>query len=235
MKNFGEHIYGQTIGEMWIQLVKAVLSGEESEDEGRKRLALQAVRVKSETQIIEDKIIKKYGNGKFISSLVGLTFEDNKMYDFDVVQSFGPGADSYYKRIQDGRMIDFIIKRLAKFPESKKAIMVFPNKNDYKSVLENPTDDYFPCIVSIQFRLVPNNYDTMNTIFYARSIDAFQKSNGNFIAIAMLSHEIAKRLSKNLGREIKVGTLDGLICDAHVYNECYDDAKKLIKEYETTK
>ena len=62
-----------------------------------------------------------------------------------------------------------------------------------------------------------------------------KKSNGNFIAIAMLSHEIAKRLSKNLGREIKVGTLDGLICDAHVYNECYDDAKKLIKEYETTK
>lgn len=39
----------------------------------------------------------------------------------------------------------------------------------------------------------------MNIIFSARSIDVYQKSVGNLVAIAILGEEIAKRLEVNLG------------------------------------
>jgi len=228
---------------MWLSLVKAILDHNMvSFDEKRERIDLQNIRVRSNTQIIPDNLIQKYGNSENLNSLLKLTFCEEKMIDTDIVPSFPPGADSYYKRIIDSKMIDFVIRRLSMFPESKKAVMVFPNSNDYKAVLAFPKDDYFPCIISIQFRLVDfvenkherkhlNGY-ILNTIFMARSIDAFQKSYGNFWAIAKLSEIIANMLFEKLKVKIKVGPLDGFITDAHIYKECLQDAKKIIKRWQ---
>ena len=227
---FGYFAHGKTIGETWLELVRAVLElGEESYDEKRKRLALQAIKIKSQKQNFPDSLIERYGKKEFVKALLDLTFKENKMYDFDMVPNFSPGAASYFKRISDGNMIHFVVERLSRFPESKKGVMSFINWKDYEAVLESPKDDYLPCICIIQFRLLPPKYDTMNTIFYARSIDAFQKANGNLLAMAKLSRQIARNLGKNLKRKIKVGSLEGLIADAHIYSECYNNAKKLIK------
>lgn len=240
---FGHQVWGQTLGTTWLGLVKAILDHNlVSFDEDRERIDLQNVRVRSNTQIIPDKLIQKYGNKKNLDLLLKLTFRREKMVDTDVVPSFPPGANSYYKRIIDGRMIDFVIGRLSMFPESKKAVMVFPNNNDYRTISAFPKNDYLPCIVSIQFRLVDfvenknkrksiDGY-ILNTIFTARSIDAFQKSYGNFCAIAELSKIIAKALSKKLKVKITVGPLDGLITDAHIYKECLRDAKNIIKKWQ---
>ncbi len=243
---FGHHVWGQTLGDTWLILVKAILDhGALSFDENRKRIDLQNVRVKSNTQIIPDNLIRKYGDSNNLNLLLELTFNKTKMLDFDVVPSFSPGADSYYKRIMDGQMIDFVVRRLSVFPESKKAVMVFPNNDDYRSVLNSPKDDYLPCIVSIQFRLVDfvednnqrNVFDgyILNTIFMARSIDAFQKAYANFWAIARLSRIVANKVSKNLGVEVKVGPMDGLITDAHIYEECFKNAKRTIKKWQNQK
>jgi len=241
---FGHYVWGQTLGSMWLSLVKTILDHNMvSFDEGRERIDLQNVRVRSNTQIVPDELIQKYGNRKNLDLLLKLTFHEEKMVDTDIVPSFSPGADSYYKRIVDGRMIDFVVRRLSTFPESKKAVMVFPNNNDYKAVLAFPKSDYLPCIVSVQFRLVDfvenknkrkttNGY-ILNTIFMARSIDAFQKSYGNFWAIARLSEIITNALSEKLKVKITVGPLDGLITDAHIYKECLQDARKVIKKWQS--
>ena len=83
-------------------------------------------------------------------------------------------------------------------------------------------------------RLIKINKDKgyhMNTIFNARSIDAFQKSGGNFAAMAVLSKEVAKKLEKKLKTTIWPGALDGIIADAHIYNETIKDAQKIIGMY----
>lgn len=240
---FGHQIWGKTLGDMWLGLVKAILDYNlVSFDEGRKRIDLQNVRVKSNTQIIPDLLIQKYGNEENLKLLLGLTFSRKKMVDSDIIPSFSPGARSYYQRIVDGKMLDFVVKRLSMFPESKKAVMVFPDNNDYKAVLAFPKDDYLPCIVSVQFRLVdfvenknirtPINGYILKTIFMARSLDAFQKAHGNFWAIAKLSKIVADSLSRKLGVKITVGSLDGFITDAHIYEECFQDAKKIIKQWQ---
>ncbi len=156
------------------------------------------------------------------------------MHDFDVVPSFSPSNKSYYARLKDWGMIDFVVARLAEIPESKKAIMSFVRQEYYQRVLEKPKDDYLPCITTVQFRLIKINDDRgyhMNTLFNARSIDAYQKANGNFAAISLLSKEMSKRLAEKLKTQIWVGPLDGFLTDAHIYQENIEEAKKIIKLY----
>src|SRR5260221_821205 len=229
LDNFGYQVYGESNGEMWLSLVEAVLeNGENCLDEGRKRIALPNIRVKSSIQNIDDLIINKYGNKDNLQAIIDLTFSEEKMTDIDIIPSFSPGAKSYHQRIKEGRMIEFVVKRLSLIPESKKAVMVFPTYEDYEAVLKTPKDDYLPCIVSIQFRLKKDILQegfVLDTTFYARSLDIFQKGYGNFIAINMLARKVAKEIGANLKVNVRQGFLDGLIADAHIYGELLEDAK----------
>ncbi len=232
---FGYLIFGEIIGSAWLSLVEMVLRhGKITEDEGRKRLSLQNIRIKSLTQNFPDPLLEKYGNKKNIDEIIKLTFNKKIMYDFDVTPSFSPGSQSYYSRIKNWKMLEFVVQRLSEIPESKKAVMSFIRKEDYKRVLDRPKDDYLPCITTIQFRLIKMDNDdsyNLNTIFNARSIDAYQKAGGNFAAISLLSMEVAKRVGKNLKVPIKIGSLDGMITDAHIYQETIKEAEEIIKNY----
>jgi thymidylate synthase len=231
---FGYLVFGEIIGSSWLSLVEIILkNGVITEDEGRKRLCLQNIRIKSMSQEYPDILMEKYGNKKNIDQIIQLTFDKEIMHDFDVVPSFSPGSQSYYARIKNWKMIDFVVARLTEIPESKKAIMSFIREEDYERCLEKPKDDYLPCITTIQFRLIKmsNEGYHLNTVFNARSIDAFQKAGGNLVAISLLSKEVAKRLEENLKTKIWVGSLDGMITDAHIYQESIDEAKEIIKSY----
>lgn len=231
-KLFGPHIYGKTIGEVWLGLVKYIVEkGEPMPDEQRFRLACQNVRIKSETQIFPDPLIAKYGNKKNLEEILALTFLREKMRDCDVNPSFSDGPKSYYARLKEGRILEYIIDRLGFIPESKKGVIVFPEWKDYERVLENQLDDYFPCLIAIQYRMIEQKDGwLMNTFFYSRGIDAYQKAHGNLAAIAILSNKLAPKISQKLQETVKVGFLDGYIMDAHIYGETIDGAKELLRK-----
>jgi thymidylate synthase len=240
-KHFGYSIYEKSIGKAWLDVIKAVMdNGDTTFDEGRKRLSLQSLRIKAEKQdVVGDLDIKNYGNKTNIDAVMALTFEQPKMVDIDVNPSFGPGAKSYYTRLQEGKMLEFVTKRLSTIPESKKAVIVFPTYEDYEAVLKNPWNDYLPCMVAVQFRMVPNGGSgryKLNTIFFARSLDIFQKGLGNLVALSKMNEIVAKDISKETGRTITPGFIEGLITDVHLYEETFDDAKKLMsKVYKSEK
>jgi len=229
---FGVQIYGKSLGDAWLSLVAAIVKhGDIWYDEKRKRIALQNVRIQINKHSVSDKLIEKLGDKKNLEEIIDLTFKDKKMRDCDVIPSFLIGAKSYYQRIKEGQMDEFVVKRLCLIPESKKAVMIFPTWQDYKAVLKNPWDDYLPCVVALQFRLIEaNGYWKMNTVFFCRSIDSFQKFHGNLIAISMLSHKIMKSLHKKLKKKIIMNSMDGFITDAHIYGENIKAAKKLYKK-----
>lgn len=231
---FGINVYGKTLGDAWLSLVQAVLDGGEiCSDEGRLRVAIRNVRVRAESQRLPDKLIKKFGNKENLQHILDLTFNNEDMFDVDIIPSFTPREKkSYCYRIKEGRMIDFVVARLSEIPESKKAVIVFPTWGDYKAVLESPRDDYLPCLVSIQFRMQPvKDGWILDTIFNARSIDAFQKSYANLWAIAKLSEIVAKKISENRKEKITIGSLDGVIVDAHIYKETFDLARITINNW----
>lgn len=235
LEPFGYNIYGETIGSIWLSLIEAIMkNGILTEDEDRKRLSLQNIRIKSATQQFPDSLLEKYGNKKNIDEIISLTFDQEVMHDFDVIPSFSPGSKSYYARLKDWKMLDFVVARLAEIPESKKAIMSFIRQEDYQRVLEKPQDDYLPCITTVQFRLIKINSEKgyhMNTLFNARSIDAYQKAGGNFAAISLLSKEVSERLAEKLKINIWPGPLDGFLTDAHIYHENIEKAKETVSLY----
>lgn len=228
VNEFGIQVHGATIGDVWVGLVKAILdSGTVCYDEKRERIALSNVRVKSLTQKYPDAIIEEHCNGHQLKAMLDFMFEIDVMQDIDVVPSFSPGAKSYCHRIKEGRMVEFVIERLSLIPESKKAVIVFPTYEDYTAVMHNHRDDYLPCLVSIQFRLMPAGNDyVLQTTFYSRSMDAWQKGHGNLLSIGRLSEYVRGQISSRIGRKITLGPLDGLICDVHIYNEKYDEARE---------
>lgn len=230
---FGVQIIGDTIGDVWTGMSKAILeSGEVCYDEGRQRIALSNVRIKSLKQNYPDEIIERHCDDYQLKVMLDLMFEIDEMQDIDVVQSFSPGAKSYRHRIKEGRMVEFVIERLSLIPESKKAVIVFPTYEDYEAVMNNHLDDYLPCLVSIQFRLLPKGDGyVLHTTFYSRSMDAWQKGHGNMLSIAMLSDYIRKEISGRIGKNIEIGPLDGLICDVHIYQEKYDEARERMEKH----
>lgn len=227
------HIFGNTIGETWIDLVEAVVTkGRVCFDEQRKRLALDNVRVKSETQVSADPIVTNFGNREKLEAMLDLTFQKLEMYDCDVTPSFSQGAKSYFQRIKEGKLFDFVVGRLSAIPESKKAVIVFPAREDYEQVLGNMHDDYLPCLVSVQFRLVKSGEQyKLNTTCNFRSMDVFQKGHGNFVALAKMTELLAERISANVGASVNTGYLDGLIVDAHIYENTLEEAKNVLKQY----
>lgn len=234
---FGYNISGKTLGEAWVSLVTAVTRhGEESFDEGRRRLALQTVRLRIASPSLPDILLDRYANKKNISAVVKLTLEEKEMVDIDVNPSFSAGSKSYHTRLVEGKMIEFVVERLGLIPESKKAVMVFPTYDDYAAVLTSPKDDYLPCIVSIQYRLHKSGDGyCLDTIFYARSLDCYQKGAGNLVAMLLLAEQVAERLSQKLGHVVRIGILDGLIADTHIYEETFKECERMISRIEREK
>jgi thymidylate synthase len=218
-----------SLGRVWIKLVNVVINeGEWTFDENRRRLSIQNVLVRSSSQSIPDPILQQYANQRNINEILNLTFKEEVMWDFDVKPSFSRGSKSYCARLKDWQMLEFVIARLTEIPESKKAVMSFIRQEDYEKVLKHPRDDYLPCITTIQFRLIPDGDGfQLNTVFSARSIDAYQKAAGNLVAISMLSHEVADRLTENLHTGVFPSLLNGLITDVHIYEETLEDAQRI--------
>lgn len=154
------------------------------------------------------------------------------MVDFDITPSFRNGAKSYKKRIEEGDMLNFVIQRLAKIPESKKAVMVFPTYEDYAAVTNSPWNDYLPCITALQFRIAKRcNVSYLDLTLFMRSWDGFQKGAGDLIVVSMLGDIVRKQLEKKLNIEIKPGRLDGLVTDVHIYENTYEKAQQVVFDY----
>jgi thymidylate synthase len=233
IENVGYAVYGKTLGETWLQMVETILKNGKFElDENRGRFAVRNLRFASETTVVDDELIAKYGDKPKIDAMKRVVFESDTMVDFDITPSFRNGAKSYKKRLAEGDMVNFVVKRLAKIPESKKAIMVFPTYEDYEAVTNSPWNDYLPCIVALQFRVAKRNGATyLDLTLFMRSWDGFQKGAGDMIVVSMIGDIVRKQLEEKLKIDITPGRLDGLVTDVHIYENTYEAAQQVVFDY----
>lgn len=233
VKNVGYSVYGETLGELWLDIVETILKNGQFElDENRGRFAVRNLRFAAGTADPDDLLIRKYGDKAKIDAMKRMVFKVDTMEDFDITPSFRNGAKSYKKRLEEGRMMEFVVERLAKIPESKKAVMVFPTYEDYESVLKSPWNDYLPCITALQFRVNKRLKKTyLDLTLFMRSWDGFQKGAGDLTVISMLGEKIRRILSKRLSIEIRTGRLDGLVTDVHIYENTYEAAQSIHFAY----
>ena len=233
----GYCVYGKTLGELWLDMVETILKNGVFElDENRGRFAVRNLRFAAELADPNDELIRKYGDKAKIEAMKKAVFESDTMEDFDITPSFRNGAKSYKKRLEEGKMIDFVVARLKKIPESKKAVMVFPTYEDYEAVLTSPWNDYLPCITALQFRINKRNEKKyLDLTLFMRSWDGFQKGAGDLTVISMLGEVVRKRLIDELETEIEIGRLDGMVTDVHIYENTYEQAQNVHFAYKNEK
>ncbi len=232
--SFGFNVLSHSIGEAWLDLVDLViLNGEKCFDEERARHAISNIRIKVTQHSFPDALLTSYGHPEKIQKMLDFTFRDEEIHDIDHSPSFTVPAKSYFQRIQEGNMVHFVVERLALIPESKKAVITFPTYEDYRLILENQRNDYLPCLVLVHFRLVQNSGEhfTLNTNFYSRSMDVFQKGQGNLAMVAVLSQNVADQLSVKMQKKISLGFIDGFIADAHIYDDTLGEAKERVQQF----
>lgn len=233
VENVGYSVYGETLGELWLDMVETILKNGQFElDENRGRFAVRNLRFTAGIANPDDELIKKYGDKAKIDAMKAVVFDSDTMKDFDITPSFRNGAKSYKKRLEEGKMMEFVIERLAKIPESKKAVMVFPTYEDYIAVLNSPWNDYLPCITALQFRVnqrLGKNY--LDLTLFMRSWDGFQKGAGDLTVVSMLGSKVRKALEKKLSIKIETGRLDGLVTDVHIYENTYEAAQSVRFAY----
>ena len=233
IENIGYAVYGKSLGETWLQMVETVIkNGSFEPDENRGRFAVHNLRFASETTDINDELIEKYGDQSKIDAMKRVVFESDVMVDFDITPSFRTGAKSYKKRLEEGDMVEFVVNRLAKIPESKKAVMVFPTYEDYGAVTTSPWNDYLPCIVALQFRVAKRRGQYyLDLTLFMRSWDGFQKGAGDLIVTSMIGNVVRHQLEDKLDIEIQPGRMDGLVTDVHVYENTYENAQQVVFDY----
>ncbi len=57
------------------------------------------------------------------------------------------------------------------------------------------------------------------------------KGHGNFVALAKMTELLAERISANVGVSVSTGYLDGLIVDAHIYENTLEEAREMLDSY----
>ena len=233
IQDVGYIVHGKTLGDTWLAMVEAVLKNGSFElDENRGRFAVRNLRFSAESTQTNDTLIEKFGDKSKIDAMKRVFFESDEMRDFDITPSFRNGAKSYKKRLEEGNMIDFVVNRLAKIPESKKAVMVFPTYEDYDAVTNSPWNDYLPCIVALQHRVAKRQGKVyLDITLFMRSWDTFQKGAGDLLVVSMVGDIVRKELEKRLGVEILPGRIDGFVTDVHIYENTYQQAQDVVFQY----
>ncbi len=134
---------------------------------------------------------------------------------------------TYHERLFDYKIegrsidqIDYVVRKLSETPYSRRAQAV-----TWKSWLDPEYDDP-PCLQRLWLRIFE---DSLQLNVHFRSNDAFKAAFMNIFVFTELQKIIAERISKNIGRRIKVGKYVHIADSYHIYGSYYKDFKGFLE------
>jgi len=121
--------------------------------------------------------------------------------------------------------IDYIVKKLASTPHSRRAQGI-----TWNPAIDPATDDP-PCLQRIWCRLVKVNDKkySLNMNTHWRSRDAYKASFMNIFALTDLQRVMAEDISKALGARVVVGRYVDISDSFHIYGSYHEEFKKFLK------
>jgi len=192
-------IEAATLGEAWIAIATAILTGGVAGSwEGLPITEVFRATLDVYSPRLDDPIIAKHGDPK------RLAWMHANFTDHSRVAELGD-ADSYATRLYDyahaGRdQIRWVIDKLAANPSTRDATI---------TTFQPLTDtSYVPCVSLLDFWLVEGK---LQLAVYAHSIDFGTKGYANLVELAALQARVASELS------VEVGTLTITVKSAHIY------------------
>lgn len=120
--------------------------------------------------------------------------------------------------------VQYVVDTLSECPHSRRAqIMLWKPWED--AGIHDPA-----CLQRLWFRIFDDHL-VMNA--HMRSNDAYKAAFMNMFAFTDLQRSIAERISKQCGREIKVGQYNHIVDSFHIYGSYFDEFRGFISSVHT--
>lgn len=200
-------VTAQTLGECWQKCIQSVLKhGHPHNDEDILICEILGLSIEIAHPSAEDSFITRMGDKEVIERML-------KKFSKGVVMEDRPFT--YGQLIYDMNGVDqfeWMLKRLQNKPETKSAtISLMPPG------LKGPN---LPCLNVLDAKI---RNDELHLQFFFRSQNVFGRQYANLLAIADLQEELARRIGCG------VGTMNGYIASAHIYEYDLADAQELVE------
>lgn len=195
----------RTLGETWIDLVRrTVEAGARMGEQGCELLNVQAAFPATNGQ---DPLLERFGDPKIIAEMHKVFFAE------------GPNAlgHSYASRMRGpgGRNdLEDIVALLRADPLSKRAVLTLCGAGNGE----------VPCINVVQFLVRSGRVET---VYFARGQDVFQKYYADGLCIAAMAQRVAA------GLNLPAGGVTGFMSSSHVYDRDLPAIRQLLAAAES--
>jgi thymidylate synthase len=202
-----KEIKANSIGKTWLKACEYILKGGsqiKDEDKNLKEIMFLQLTVKKPNQ--KDVIIEKYGDKKDIEWMNSNFLEQKNVPELKNALSYGTRLFNFKGKNQ----MKWVIEKLKKKPETKAATI---------SMIMHDDEDYIPCVSVLDFK-IRNNKLILTAM--CRAIDFGKKVYTNLLSLNKIQEIVSKEIN------VPVGQLIMYTISAHIYEEDYDNMKKII-------
>lgn len=200
------NIRTKNLGEAWFESMKLVLSsGQDFYDGDINLKEIRNLYVSIEDIDEHDEILEKYADRSRIELM------KKKYFTCGLVGDYKIDYGSYIFNNNGVNQFEWLYERLKNKPETKSATIV----------MHIPGEENLTCLSMLDFKLRDDKL-YMTAVYRSQNIYASQP--GNLVALRNLQKALAEKL------EVNVGGVELAVMSAHIYENNYDAAKKIVEE-----
>ncbi|MGH7998377.1 MAG: thymidylate synthase [Brasilonema sp.] len=218
---YGHRIEGKTIAETWVKIIHRIKTTGTIRPTGydgqwQELIDLMAIVTDEPPNFYFPEPNYLPIDRSFLQEYISQILDDAPKQE-GVKYTYGQRLRSWFGRDQIEQVIDKLVADI----DSARAVMSLWD-------VGNDANDSPPCLNHIWLRIVNNELSLTATF---RSNDMFSAWCANAMGLRALQMHIIKEINTIAGYDIKLGPLITISQSAHIYDDCFENAEKVIKTY----
>ncbi|MHC5823057.1 MAG: thymidylate synthase [Nostoc sp.] len=221
---YGHRIEGKTIAETWVKIIHRIrttgtIRPTLHDGQWQELIDLMAIVTEEPDDFYFPEPNYLPFDRAFIKPYTSEILDDVSHSEQGVKYTYGQRLRSWFSKIDQ---IKEVIKKLSDNIDSARVVMsLWDVRNDLQGN-DNP-----PCLNHIWIRVVDQELSLTATF---RSNDMFSAWPANAMGLRALQKYIWEAVSKQSRHQLKMGPLITISQSAHIYDDCFENADKLIQD-----
>lgn len=216
---YGHRIEGKTVAETWVKIIHRIKTNGTIRPTGydgkwQELIDLQAVVTEEPREFYFPEPNYLPVNRNFISEYIPQILNDAP-YQEGVKYTYGQRLRSWFGYDQ----VEQVIKKLIDEIDAASAVMSLWDVRDHET-------GGSPCLNHIWVRVIDNELSLTATL---RSNDMYAAWPANAMGIRALQQYICDRINQNSSYNLRLGPLITISQSAHIYDDCWEEADRLIQ------
>ncbi|KYC42194.1 thymidylate synthase [Scytonema hofmannii PCC 7110] len=220
-QRYGHRIEGKTIAETWVKIIHLIkttgtVRPTAYDGQWQELIDLMAIVTSEPKNFYFPDPNYLPIDPSFVQEYVSQILDDAPQQE-GIKYTYGQRLRSHFGRDQ----IQFCIDKLVNDINSARVVMSLWD-------VGNDANDSPPCLNHIWVRVVDNELSLTATF---RSNDMFSAWCANAMGLRALQMHCLDEINKRSGCDLELGPLVTISQSAHIYDDCFENAEKVIKTY----